>query len=143
MASFLQPPIVGVRSSPQPTVLYVSADADRAAEQLRQRLGGERAVARILLEPTLEQTIEILTEALRGAAEIPSPLAVVAHWLHAASRSSPATFAPSTLPCLRQSRKTNRSSSATDTSPRRFPHWVMGCGIPAKTVWLNLGMRKA
>jgi hypothetical protein len=57
--------------------LYVSADANRAAEQVRQRLEGERAVAGILPEPTLEQTIEILGEALRGAAEIPSPLEVV------------------------------------------------------------------
>jgi hypothetical protein len=56
---------------------YVSADADRAAEQVRQRLEGERAVAGILREPTVGATIEILTEALRGAAEIPSPLAVV------------------------------------------------------------------
>ena len=53
--------------------LYVSADADRAAEQVRRRLEGER----ILREPTVEETIEILGEALRGAAEIPSPLEVV------------------------------------------------------------------
>jgi hypothetical protein len=57
--------------------LYVSADADRAAEQVRQRLAGERALARTLREPTVEETIEILGEALRGAAEIPSPLEVV------------------------------------------------------------------
>jgi hypothetical protein len=53
--------------------LYVSADAERATEQVRRRLEGER----ILREPTLEETIEILGEALRGAAEIPSPLEVV------------------------------------------------------------------
>ena len=53
--------------------LYVSANADRAAEQVRQRLEGNR----ILREPTVEETIEILGEALRGAAEIPSPLDVV------------------------------------------------------------------
>jgi len=40
-------------------------------------LEGERAVAGILREPTVEETIEILGEALRGAAEIPSPLEVV------------------------------------------------------------------
>ncbi len=57
--------------------LYVSADADRAAEQVRQRLEGERVVARILREPRVDETIEILGEALRGAAEIPSPLDVV------------------------------------------------------------------
>jgi hypothetical protein len=57
--------------------LYVSADADRAAEQLRQRLEGERALACIPREPTAEETIEILAQALRGAAEIPAPLAVV------------------------------------------------------------------
>ncbi len=57
--------------------LYVSADADRAAEQVRQRLEGDRVVARILREPTVEETIEILGEALQGAAEIPSPLEVV------------------------------------------------------------------
>lgn len=53
--------------------LYVSANADRAAEQVRQRLEGDR----ILREPTVEEIIEILGEALRGAAEIPSPLDVV------------------------------------------------------------------
>jgi hypothetical protein len=53
--------------------LYVSANADRAAEQVRQRLEGNR----ILREPTVEETIEIPGEALRGAAEIPSPLDVV------------------------------------------------------------------
>jgi hypothetical protein len=57
--------------------LYVSADADRAAEQVRQRLEGERARARILREPTVEETIVILGQALRGAAEILSPLEVV------------------------------------------------------------------
>lgn len=57
--------------------LYVSADADRAAEQLRQRREGDLAVARILREPTMEETIEILGEALRGAGEIPSALDVV------------------------------------------------------------------
>jgi hypothetical protein len=40
-------------------------------------LEGERALVRTLREPTLEETIEILGEALRGAAEIPSPLEVV------------------------------------------------------------------
>jgi hypothetical protein len=57
--------------------LYVSADADRAAEQVRQRLAGDRVVARIGREPTIEESIEILGQALRGAAEIPSPLEVV------------------------------------------------------------------
>jgi hypothetical protein len=57
--------------------LYVSADADRAAEQVRQRLEGERALVRIPHEPSAEETIEILAEALRGAAAIPAPLAVV------------------------------------------------------------------
>lgn len=57
--------------------LYVSAEAERAAEQVRQRVEGERALARTRLEPTLEETIEILAEALRGAGEIPSPLEVV------------------------------------------------------------------
>jgi hypothetical protein len=57
--------------------LYVSTEADRAAEQVRQRLEGERTLVRALREPTLEETIEILGEALRGAVEIPSPLEVV------------------------------------------------------------------
>jgi hypothetical protein len=57
--------------------LYVSADADRAAEQVRQRLEGKRALGSVRREPTLEETIEILAEALRGAAEIPAPLEVM------------------------------------------------------------------
>lgn len=57
--------------------LYVSAEPDRAAEQVRQREQGDRAAATILREPTVEQTIEILGQALLGAAEIPSPLEVV------------------------------------------------------------------
>ena len=46
--------------------LYVSANADRAAEQVRQRLEGDR----ILREPTVEEIIEILGEALRAMAFI-------------------------------------------------------------------------
>jgi len=57
--------------------LYVSANAEQATEQLRQRHEGDRAVAMILREPTTIETIEILGEALRGAAEIPSPFDVV------------------------------------------------------------------
>ena len=57
--------------------LYVSAESGRAAEQIRRRLEGGRAVGGIPLEPTVEETIEILGDALRGAAELPSPLDVV------------------------------------------------------------------
>ncbi|MBC8423143.1 hypothetical protein H8E07_03380 [bacterium] len=53
--------------------LYVGADPERAAEQLRRRQEGDRAVAEILRAPTLQEIIEILSEALRGSAEIPPP----------------------------------------------------------------------
>jgi hypothetical protein len=55
----------------------IGCERYRAAEQVRQRLEGDQVVARILPEPTVEETIEILGEALRSAAEIPSPLEVV------------------------------------------------------------------
>lgn len=60
----------------QGAYLYVSAHAERAAEQLRRRREGDRAVAEILRPPTPHETIEILSEALRGTTEIPAPVDV-------------------------------------------------------------------
>lgn len=57
-------------------LLYVSADPERAAEQIRQRREGDLAIAEIFGEPTDEETIEVLAEALRGAADIPPPAEV-------------------------------------------------------------------
>jgi len=57
-------------------LLYVSAEPERAAAQLRRRREGDQALAEILREPAVEETIEILAEALRGAAEIPPPAEV-------------------------------------------------------------------
>ncbi len=97
--------------------LYVSADADRAVEQVRERLEGER----ILREPTVEETTEILGEdALRGAAEIPAPLEVVrgppraAHrWTggdrdRVRARGSRDTAAAHPRPVLRRPRRARR-----------------------------------
>lgn len=55
-------------------ILYVSADAEQAAEQVRCRREADRVLAEVLRVPSVEETVEILVEALRGAAEIPSPL---------------------------------------------------------------------
>jgi len=60
----------------QDAYLYVSGDVTRAAEQLRKRQEGDRAVSEILRAPTIEETIEILSETLRGSADIPSPAEV-------------------------------------------------------------------
>ena len=54
-------------------LLYVSADPERAAEQVRRRREGDLAISEIFGEPTVQETIEVLAEALRGAAEIPPP----------------------------------------------------------------------
>jgi len=53
-------------------LLYVSAQPERGAGQIEARREGDRAVAEIFEEPTAEETIEVLAEALRGTADIPS-----------------------------------------------------------------------
>jgi hypothetical protein len=58
------------------TLLYVSAEPERAAEQLRRRQDADRMLAEARRVPTVEETVEILAEALRGAAAIPTPLEV-------------------------------------------------------------------
>ena len=58
------------------TLLYVSAEPELAADQLQRRQDADDALAEVLRVPTHEETIEILVEALRGAAEIPTPLDV-------------------------------------------------------------------
>ena len=62
--------------------LYVSADAQRAVEQVEQRRGADSVLAEALWVPTIEETVEILVEALRGTAEVP-PAADVARRLAA------------------------------------------------------------
>jgi len=59
--------------------LYVSADAERAAQQMARRTEG---VAGALRAPTAEETLEILVEALRAAPHVPQA-AVVAKRLAA------------------------------------------------------------
>lgn len=59
--------------------LYVSADAERAAQQRKRRTAG---VTQALRAPTSEETIEILVEALRAAPQVP-PAARVAKRLAA------------------------------------------------------------
>lgn len=60
--------------------LYVSSDADRAAEQLRHRKQTDRDIAEMLRVATDEEVVEVLAEALRAAPVIPEP-AVVARRL--------------------------------------------------------------
>ena len=54
-------------------LLYVSAQPTRAAEQVRRRREADRVLAEALRVLTPEQTIEVLVEALRGSAEVPTP----------------------------------------------------------------------
>ena len=56
--------------------LYVSSDPQQAAAQVERRREAGRGLAEALPTPTVEQTIEILVEALRDAAEIPPPVAI-------------------------------------------------------------------
>ena len=43
---------------------------------MQRRRDADRALAEVLRVPTVEETVEILVEALHGAAEIPTPLDV-------------------------------------------------------------------
>ncbi len=58
-------------------LLYVSADPDQAAAQVQRRREADRMFAEVLQVLTPDETIEVLGEALRGAAEIPAPVLVV------------------------------------------------------------------
>ncbi len=51
--------------------LYVSADAERAAQQMERRTEAVRVVTGALRAPTSEETMEILVEALRAAPQVP------------------------------------------------------------------------
>jgi len=53
--------------------VYVSADAERAAEQLRYREQTAREIAEMLRVATDEEVVEVLVEALKEAPEIPAP----------------------------------------------------------------------
>ncbi|MCP4654903.1 MAG: hypothetical protein GY856_05730 [bacterium] len=57
-------------------LLYVSAQPERAADQVQRRREADRVLAEVLRVLTAEQTIEVLLEALRGSAEIPAPALV-------------------------------------------------------------------
>lgn len=51
--------------------LYLSADAERAAQQMKRRTEAVRVVTEALRAPTSEETMEILVEALRAAPQVP------------------------------------------------------------------------
>ena len=54
-------------------LLYVSANAVRASEQLQYREETDRAIAEMLRVATDEEVVEVLVEALKEAPEIPVP----------------------------------------------------------------------
>jgi hypothetical protein len=54
-------------------LLYVSANAVRASEQLQYREETDRAIAEILRVATDEEVVEVLVEALKEGPEIPTP----------------------------------------------------------------------
>ena len=62
------------RQSYRGSLLYVSADPGRAAQQVERRQ--ELTVAESLRVATDEEVVEILVEALRAAPEVPAPLLV-------------------------------------------------------------------
>lgn len=57
-------------------LLYVSADPERAAEQVQHREKTDRMIAEALRVPTDEEVVEVLVETLRAAPEVPEPLVV-------------------------------------------------------------------
>lgn len=57
----------------QRSYLYVSAEPDRAAEQVAGRRELEELLTEIHRVPTDEEVVEVLVEALRAAPEIPPP----------------------------------------------------------------------
>jgi hypothetical protein len=57
-------------------LLYLNADADKAAEQVATRESITRIRAEALRPLTSEEIVETLVEALRAAPEVPSPQAV-------------------------------------------------------------------
>ena len=54
-------------------LLYVSANAVRASEQLQYREETDRAIAEMMRVATDEEVVEVLVEALKAAPEIPAP----------------------------------------------------------------------
>jgi hypothetical protein len=54
-------------------LLYVSANAVRASEQLQYREETDRAIAEMMRVATDEEVVEVLVEALKEAPEIPAP----------------------------------------------------------------------
>ena len=55
------------------TYLYVSADPQRAAVQIGERVALRSLMAEVLRLPTEEEVVEVLVEALRAAPLIPAP----------------------------------------------------------------------
>lgn len=53
--------------------LYVSADSERAAQQVKRRRELTATLAEALPAPTQEEVVEILVETLRAAPEVPEP----------------------------------------------------------------------
>jgi hypothetical protein len=59
--------------------LYVSADPERATQQITERQELSASLAKMLRVPTDEEVVEVLVEALRAAPEIPMPTLVAKH----------------------------------------------------------------
>jgi len=57
-------------------LLYLSADPERATEQVQRRGETDRTLAEALRVPTDEEVVEVLVETLRAAPEVPEPLLV-------------------------------------------------------------------
>jgi hypothetical protein len=57
-------------------LLYVSANTERAAEQVQRRVDNDHTLGEALRVPTDEEVIEVLVEALRGSRDVPEPLLV-------------------------------------------------------------------
>lgn len=69
--------------------VYVSADADRAAEQLGYREETDRVIAEMLRVATDEEVVEVLVEALKEAPEIPAPEGVARRLVARGNRLEP------------------------------------------------------
>ena len=70
-------------------LLYVSADPERAAQQVAERRELSALMAEMLRVPTDEEVVEVLAEALRAAPAIPGPEQVARHLVARGMRLEP------------------------------------------------------